>query len=153
MPINAGMMTSNTPEWGTPQWLFDELDAEFHFDLDPCCTHENAKCAKHFTKEEDGLNQEWGGYRVYCNPPYGREIAKWVKKAHDSQCLTVMLLPARTDTSWFHDYIYHKAEIRFLKGRLYFNDGAGRAPFPSMVVIFRNERKENKQWKQMSLNV
>ena len=61
MPINAGMMTSNTPEWGTPQWLFDELDAEFHFDLDPCCTHENAKCAKHFTKEEDGLNQEWGG--------------------------------------------------------------------------------------------
>ena len=153
MPINAGMMTSNTPEWGTPQWLFDELDAEFHFDLDPCCTHENAKCAKHFTKEEDGLNQEWGGYRVYCNPPYGREIAKWVKKAHDSQCLTVMLLPARTDTSWFHDYIYHKAEIRFLKGRLYFNDGCGRAPFPSMVVIFRNERKENKQWKQMSLNV
>lgn len=61
MPINAGMMTSNTPEWGTPQWLFDELDAEFHFDLDPCCTHENAKCAKHFTKAEDGLNQEWGG--------------------------------------------------------------------------------------------
>lgn len=60
MPINAGMMTSNTPEWGTPQWLFDELDAEFHFNLDPCCTHENAKCAKHFTKEEDGLNQEWG---------------------------------------------------------------------------------------------
>ena len=142
MPINAGMMTSKTPEWGTPQWLFDELDAEFHFDLDPCCTHENAKCAKHFTKAEDGLNQEWGGYRVYCNPPYGREIAKWVKKAHDSQCLTVMLLPARTDTSWFHDYIYHKAEIRFLKGRLCFNDGCGRAPFPSMVVIFRNNTKE-----------
>ena len=144
MPITTGMMTSNTPEWATPQWLFDELDAEFHFDLDPCCTHENAKCAKHFTKAEDGLKQDWTGHRVFCNPPYGREISKWVKKAHDSQCLTVMLLPARTDTEWFHKYIYIYiyAEIRFLKGRLHFNDGAGRAPFPSMVVIFRNERKE-----------
>ena len=106
MPINAGMMTSNTPEWGTPQWLFDELNAEFHFNLDPCCTHENAKCAKHFTKAENGLKQDWTGHRVFCNPPYGREIVKWVQKAHDSKCLTVMLLPARTDTEWFHKYIY-----------------------------------------------
>ena len=144
MPLTEGMTTSNTAEWGTPQWLFDQLNAEFHFDLDPCCTHENAKCEKHFTKSENGLEQEWSGFTVYCNPPYGREIGKWVKKAHDSRCLTVMLLPARTDTSWFHDYIYGTAEIRFLRGRLYFNDGNGRAPFPNMIVIFRNNEKEGK---------
>ena len=106
MPITSGMVSSNTDEWGTPQALFDELDREFHFTLDPCSTHENAKCRKHYTKEEDGLLQDWTGERVFCNPPYGRHIGDWVKKAHDSDCLTVMLLPARTDTKWFHEYIY-----------------------------------------------
>ena len=100
------MLTANTPEWETPQELFDSLDAEFHFDLDPCCTHENAKCELHYTKAEDGLKQDWTGHRVYCNPPYGRQIKKWVEKAAKSKCLTVMLIPARTDTKWFHDYIY-----------------------------------------------
>ena len=139
--MNKGLFTSNTAEWATPQDFFDKLDAEFHFTLDPCCTHENAKCKKHYTIAENGLQQDWTGERVFCNPPYGRKIGEWVKKAHDSKCLTVMLLPARTDTKWFHEYIYIYiyAEIRFIKGRLYFNDGEGRAPFPSMVVIFRNE--------------
>ena len=137
--MNKGLFTSNTAEWATPQDFFDKLDAEFHFTLDPCCTHENAKCKKHYTIAENGLQQDWTGERVFCNPPYGRKIGEWVKKAHDSKCLTVMLLPAGTDTKWFHEYIYIYAEIRFIKGRLYFNDGEGRAPFPSMVVIFRNE--------------
>lgn len=152
--MNKGLLTSNTAEWGTPQYLFDALNREFNFTLDPCSTHENAKCEKHYTREDDGLTKDWTGERVYCNPPYGKEIKYWIKKAHDSDCLTVMLLPARTDTSWFHDYIYDQkvigggtirsTEIRFLRGRLYFNDGKGRAPFPSMVVIFHEDRKGEK---------
>ena len=133
--ITKGMFTSNTPEWATPQDFFDNLDAEFHFDLDVCATPENAKCEKYFTKDDDGLSQQWGGV-VYCNPPYGREIGKWVKKCSEYEGKSVMLLPARTDTRWFHDYIYGKAEVRFIKGRLKFNDGDTPAPFPSMVVVF-----------------
>jgi len=94
---------------------------------------------------KDILPQRWtdfhrigGGSTAWCNPPYGREIGKWVKKAAESKALVVMLLPARTDTAWFHDYIYHKAEIRFIRGRLKFGDGKNSAPFPSMVVVFRN---------------
>lgn len=137
--ITSGMMSSNTPEWATPQSFFDALNREFSFTLDPCSTHENAKCEKHYTKEDDGLSQSWGGEVVFCNPPYGRELPKWVKKCYEesSHATIVMLIPARTDTSYFHDYIYHKAEIRFIRGRLKFNDGKLGAPFPSMVVIFR----------------
>ena len=135
------IQTAKTIEWNTPKWLFEKLNKEFHFDLDPCCTHENALCKNHFTKEEDGLRQNWGGQTVYCNPPYGREIADWVKKAAESNALVVMLLPARTDTKWFHEYIYGKAEIRFIKGRLHFNESKEGAPFPSMIVIFRGGNK------------
>lgn len=132
-------MSSNTPEWATPQKFFNELNEEFSFTLDPCCTHENAKCKNHYTKEEDGLSQNWGGQIVFCNPPYGRELPKWVKKCYEESrhAVVVMLIPARTDTRWFHDYIYHKAEIRFIKGRLRFGDSKQNAPFPCMVVIFR----------------
>lgn len=132
------LFSSDSMEWETPQWLFDELNEEFHFDLDPCSTHENAKCRDHYTKEEDGLIQDWTGRRVFCNPPYGHEIGKWVKKAYESKCLTVMLIPARTDTRWFHQYIYIYAEIRFIKGRIRFSNARYNAPFPSMIVIFRN---------------
>ena len=138
--ITSGLMSSNTPEWATPQGFFDDLNAEFHFTLDPCSTHENAKCEKHYTKEDDGLSKSWGGNRVYCNPPYGRELPKWVKKCYEESLngsLVVMLIPARTDTRWFHDYIYGKAEIRFIKGRLKFGNAKQSAPFPSMVVVFR----------------
>ena len=139
--INQGLFSSNSNEWATPQAFFDELNAEFHFNLDPCSTHENAKCDRHFTVEDDGLSRDWGGYRVFCNPPYGRELSRWVKKCYDESrkpdTLVVMLIPARTDTSYFHDYIYHKArEIRFIRGRLHFNESKQGAPFPSMVVIF-----------------
>lgn len=139
--INKGMMTSNTEEWTTPIKFFEELNKEFKFTLDPCATNENAKCNKFYTKEDNGLLKSWKGERVFCNPPYGRKISYWVKKCYDenkfNNTFIVMLIPARTDTSYFHDYIYHKQEIRFIRGRLKFNDGKNPAPFPSMVVIFK----------------
>ena len=138
--MNKGLFSSNTNEWATPAAFFAELDAEFHFDLDPCASDANHKCADYYTAETDGLAQNWGGRRVFCNPPYGRAIASWVRKCYDESrkpnTLVVMLIPARTDTAYFHDYIYHKVrEVRFIRGRLHFNE-AGPAPFPSMVVIF-----------------
>ena len=138
--MNRGLFSSNTDEWATPSSTFAELDAEFHFTLDPCATDQNHKCARYYTREQDGLAQDWGGEKVFCNPPYGRAIKDWVRKCHDEarkpDTLVVLLIPARTDTAYFHDYIYHKArEVRFIRGRLHFND-AGPAPFPSMVVVF-----------------
>lgn len=135
------MFSSRSNEWATPQSFFDKLNKEFGFTLDPCSTHENAKCEKHYTIEEDGLSQNWGGQVVFCNPPYGRDLPKWVKKCHDESrhATIVMLIPARTDTSYFHDYIYHKAEIRFIRGRLKFGESKTSAPFPSMVVIYKNQ--------------
>lgn len=139
--MSGYMQTAKTVEWATPQDLFDELDREFHFTLDPCCTHENAKCKKHYTIENDGLMQNWGGQIVFCNPPYGRALADWVEKCYmeslQENTIVVMLIPARTDTRWFHQYIYGKAEIRFIKGRLRFGGCPDPAPFPSMIVIFR----------------
>jgi site-specific DNA-methyltransferase (adenine-specific) len=137
------MYSSKSNEWATPQEFFDKLNAEFQFNLDPCATDENHKCNKYFTRETDGLSQNWGGYRVFCNPPYS-DIGKWVEKAfregHKDNTIVVMLIPARTDTKYFHDYILHRSEIRFVKGRLKFGEGKNSAPFPSMVVIFRGAR-------------
>ena len=127
---------SKTYEWATPIELFNELNREFHFTLDPCATDKNAKCAKYYTLKENGLMQDWSNEMVFMNPPYGREIGYWVKKL--SQNNGVALLPARTDTHWFHSYIYNKAEIRFIKGRIKFGDSKNSAPFPSMIVIFKN---------------
>jgi site-specific DNA-methyltransferase (adenine-specific) len=134
------MFRSNTPEWSTPQAFFDELNKEFNFTLDPCATKENAKCKKFYTKEDDGLKQNWDKEIVFVNPPYGKVIGDWVKKSSEAMGGTVvMLIPARTDTRYFHQYIYHKAEIRFIKGRLKFGDSKQSAPFPSMVVIFNKK--------------
>ena len=143
MSIEA-CLSSKSVEWETPISLFNELNNEFHFNLDPCSTDENAKCNYHFTKEIDGLKQDWKGHRVFVNPPYGRkETAEWVKKSFcESQkdnTIVVMLIPARTDTRWFHEYVYPYAEIRFIKGRLKFGNSLNSAPFPSMIVIFRGE--------------
>lgn len=147
--MNRGMMSSKRGDWATPRKLFAELDAEFDFTLDACASAANAKCARYFTEADDGLAKEWSG-RVWCNPPYGRQIHRWVLKASMSVFesdaeLVAMLLPARTDTQWFHRYCYPlirqvgtiRGEVRFLPGRLYFDDGVERAPFPSMVVIMR----------------
>lgn len=133
------MFSSATDMWATPRDFFDKLNEEFNFSLDVCATAENAKCGNYYTKEQDGLSMPWTGV-CWCNPPYGREIGKWVAKAYASSAggaTVVMLLPARTDTKWFHDYIYGKAEIRFIKGRLKFGGSQNSAPFPSMVVVFR----------------
>lgn len=134
------LFSSKSEMWETPQDFFDKLDDEFHFDLDVCATHENAKCKRYYTPEMDGLSRPWEGV-CWCNPPYGKPTRKWVRKAHDEaykgNCTVVMLLPARTDTAWFHDWIYGKAEIRFIRGRLKFGGSKNSAPFPSMVVIFR----------------
>lgn len=142
--INNSMFTSNTAEWATPQAFFDELNKEFDFTLDPCATPQNAKCARYFTKEIDGLSQSWSGEKVFCNPPYGRDISKWVAKAYSETLsgakLVVMLIPARTDTTYFHDYIYQKHEVRFIRGRLHFNESKNAAPFPSMVVVMRGNK-------------
>jgi len=135
--INKGMTCSASSEWETPQDLFDELDKEFGFGLDPCASKINAKCKTYYTKEKSGLGLPWFG-TVFMNPPYGREIGKWVKKAwEESQrgCTVVCLLPARTDTRWFHDYCM-KGEVRFIKGRIKFIGAKWNAPFPSMIVIF-----------------
>ena len=134
------MFSSKTDLWETQQDFFDRLDDEFGFDLDACALPQNAKCERYYTPEMDGLSQPWDGV-VWCTPPYGRNIGKWVQKAHDenkrNNNYIVMLLPARTDTRWFHDYILNKAEVRFIRGRLKFGGSKNGAPFPSMVVIFK----------------
>lgn len=147
--FNKSLFSSKTDLWSTPQSLFDKLNAEFNFSLDVCAIAENAKCEKFFTPVDDGLLQEWQGV-CWCNPPYGSEIGKWVKKAYESKSTVVLLLPARTDTRWFHEYIYGKAEIRFIKGRLKFGDGKNSAPFPSMVVVMRKEMDKQKKIEEMA---
>lgn len=137
------MFSSKTPEWATPQDFFDKLNNEFVFTLDVCATKENAKCLRYFAPDDDGLTASWvsktSHERCWMNPPYGRGIGAWVKKAYLSATegsTVVCLLPARTDTSWWHDYCM-KGEVRFIRGRLKFGDSKNSAPFPSAVVIFR----------------
>jgi len=130
---------SSTTEWSTPQWLFEALYKEFGFTLDPCATQANAKCPKYFTSDQDGLQQNWGEHTVFMNPPYGRAIGQWMRKAYDSAkqgATVVCLVPARTDTNWWHQFAM-KGEIRFLKGRIRFDGGRHSAPFPSAVIVFR----------------
>lgn len=133
--------SSKTDLWYTPIDFFNKLNNKYNFTLDPCASHENAKCKKYYTKEDDGLSKSWDNEIVFMNPPYGREISKWVKKASEARSsIVVCLLPARTDTKYFHDYIYKKdnVEIEFIKGRLKFGGSNNSAPFPSMIVIFKN---------------
>lgn len=132
---------NKTFEWSTPQGFFDRMNAMYDFDLDAAATAENAKCNKFFTLAEDGLAQSWAGHRVWCNPPYGREVGKWVKKGYEESehALVVMLLPASTDTGWFHDYCL-KGDVMFLRGRLKFGESKNNATFSSMVVVF--DRRE-----------
>lgn len=135
--MNKVLFSSKKENWETPEWLFNELDQEFHFTIDVCADITNNKCKRFYTEIDNGLNQDWTEETVWCNPPYGRKIGEWVKKAAESNATVVMLLPVRTDTKWFHEYIYKKAEIKFIKGRLKFGNSENSAPFPSMIVIFR----------------
>ena len=138
------MFSSKSDLWATPQDFFDKLNEEFRFTLDVCAIPENAKCENYYTPEQDGLSMPWKGV-CWCNPPYGREIGQWVRRAFFASvtgATVVMLLPARTDTRWFHEYIYKKAEVRFIKGRLKFGDSNNSAPFPSMVVVFKGVKAQ-----------
>lgn len=130
--------SSATDEWPTPDSFFQEMVKEFGpFDLDPCCTAQSAKAPRFFTKEDDGLSQQWDGL-VWMNPPYGRTIGQWMAKAYQSAqegATVVCLVPSRTDTAWWHDYAM-KGEIRFIRGRLKFGGHKNSAPFPSALVVF-----------------
>ena len=129
--------SSASDMWETPQDFFDALNSEFHFTLDVCATPENAKCEKFYTPAQDGLKHPWSG-RVWMNPPYGREIGAWMKKAATcTASVVVCLVPARTDTAWWHDYAT-KGEVRFIRGRLKFGKHKNSAPFPSAIIVFRS---------------
>jgi phage N-6-adenine-methyltransferase len=147
---------SNSNEWETPQSLFNELNREFNFTLDVAASIHNHKCLDYFDKEDDGLTFNWHKHNqtknkekagsIWMNPPYGREIGKWIKKAHEESMLgatIVCLIPARTDTTYWHDFIFGKAEIRFIKGRLKFGNSKNSAPFPSAIVIYKNQNRKH----------
>ena len=153
--------SSKTNEWYTPQYLYEYLNKIYDFNLDPCCTEQNRKCEQYFTIEDDGLTKSWGGNNVFVNPPYGREIGKWVEKSLNESKLgatVVMLIPARTDTNYWHNFIFGKAsKIIFVKNRIKFGGSESGAPFPSAIVVFKNdgkneietmESKEELLWKQ-----
>ena len=142
--MNDAMFSSKTDLWATPQSFFDDLDSEFGFELDVCALPSNAKCERYFTPADDGLSQTWSGV-CWMNPPYGKEIGLWMRKAYLSSrqgATVVCLVPARTDTRWWHDYAM-RGQIRFIKGRLKFGDAKANAPFPSAVVIFQPEVTAN----------
>jgi site-specific DNA-methyltransferase (adenine-specific) len=135
------MFSSGTGVWSTPQDFFDKLNWRFGpFDLDPCASPYNTKCANFYTEIENGLSKDWGGHTVFVNPPYGRGIDKWIKKGYEEslkdKTKVVMLVPARTDTKYWHEYVMKAAEIHFIKGRLKFGDATNCAPFPSAVIVF-----------------
>jgi len=132
--------SSATDLWSTPIDFFNKYNEQYGFELDVCANAENAKCQRFFTKEDDGLSKEWIGI-CWMNPPYGREISKWMKKAYESSlagATVVCLVPARTDTAWWHDYAIN-GEIEFIRGRLKFGGSKNSAPFPSAVVVFKNK--------------
>ena len=143
--MNKGFLSgSGKDDWETPEDLFKVLDLEFGFTLDPCATADNAKCEKFYTIKEDGLAQSWEGERVFMNPPYGRKIYDWIQKAwyECGHSLVVALIPARTDTAWWHRYVMTASEIRFIKGRVRFSGSGDNAPFPSAVVVFDDRKRE-----------
>lgn len=140
--MNTVTLSSRKHDWETPKALFAALDAEFGFTLDAAASDDNAKCPAYFTSDDDGLTLPWTTNGVvFCNPPYGPGIGKWVKKAYEESlyrwATVVLLIPARTETSWWHSYVMEATEIRLIRGRLRFSGMKINAPFPSAVVVFR----------------
>jgi site-specific DNA-methyltransferase (adenine-specific) len=139
------LVGSNKDDWETPPGLYNQLNEEFGFTLDPCATKANAKCDKYYTIKEDGLTQSWEGERVFMNPPYGRAIFAWIQKAFYEarlkKCLVVALIPARTDTTWWHRYVMEAKEIRLIRGRVKFSNYEYNAPFPSAIVVFDGKKR------------
>lgn len=137
---------SKKHDWNTPKYLFKQLDNEFHFELDPCSDNNNLNTRYYFTEKDNGLVQDWKKLRTFVNPPYGRELIKWVKKSYEESkkgSLVVMLIPARTNTNWFHDYILNNknAETRFVRGRLCFEGATEKMPFPFVIVVLKETKK------------
>lgn len=158
--MNKQLLSSKSNEWETPKDLFKELNDEFSFTLDPCCTHENHTCPKYYTVEDDGLSKDWQGNIVFMNPPYGRAIGQWMAKAYEESLkgtTVVCLIPSRTDTKYWHEYCMKASEIRYIRGRLRFinrtfpswrADGdfkVSPAPFPCAIVIFKEVSNETNQ--------
>lgn len=137
--FNSGKFSSDSTEWGTPDSIWKPLDSEFHFTLDVCATSENAKCQRFISKEDDALTKQWEG-SCWMNPPYGRQMIQWLKKALQESkrgVVTVALILAKTNTGWWHDIIIPNCEVRFVRGRPKFNNAKHGLPFPLAVVIFR----------------
>ena len=142
--MNRVLFSSESTEWETPKDFFSLINRVYKFGVDVCANKDNTKCERYFTPEVDGLAQDWTG-TVWCNPPYGRGIEKWVKKAHESHkhgTTVVMLLPSRTDTKWIYDYVFGSAQIVFIKGRLKFENSTASAPFPSILAIWGSPEKQ-----------
>ena len=143
---HPALYSSVSDEWPTPRAFFAKLNRRYRFTLDPCATLENAVVPSYFTKEQDGLAQDWGTHRVFCNPPFGRNgrmIGKWARKCFEASqqgALVVLLAAARTDTKWFHEWVQGKAEVIFLRGRLQFGTAENSAPFPSMLAVYSPSR-------------
>ncbi len=146
MALQEAMVSSKSNEWETPQGLFDELDREFHFTLDPCATDQNAKCVKFYTKHDNGLKQSWANERIFMNPPYGGHTGKWIEKAwyeSGNGAIVVCLIVSATDRSYWHDYIFPFAsEIRWLRGRVTFGDAKSTAPFASAILVFNGDKSQ-----------
>lgn len=139
MAISDVLYSSRTEMWETPQAFFDELDEIFNFTEDACAIAENAKCARYITPEQDALKCLWGGV-VWCNPPYGKDIEKWMYQAwlssENTAKTVVCLVHARTDTRWWHNWVTRATRVEFVKGRLKFGGSSNSAPFPSAIVVF-----------------
>lgn len=138
--------SSVNPTWETPPDFFEAVNRGFNFSLDVCASDHNTKCVRYFTEETNGLAQSWQGETCWMNPPYGRVIGNWMKKAAEESaqgnCTVVCLVPARTDTRWWHDYVTQAYKVVFLKRRLHFVGAPAAAPFPSALVIFNQEARE-----------
>jgi phage N-6-adenine-methyltransferase len=137
---NRVHFSSNTDLWATPWLLFRTLDSEFHFELDVCALPENAKCKRFYSPDDDGLRQPWKGV-CWLNPPYGRQIGRWIQKAYESalsgDATVVALIPARSDSKWWHQYVMAASELWFVAGRIRFGGAKAGAPFPSAIAVFR----------------
>ena len=145
MKITKGLTSTGNIVAETPKYLFNKISSIFNFSLDVCALPENAKCESYYTPKDDGLSKPWRG-GVWCNPPYGREISLWVKKAYEESqkeynSFVLMLLPARTDTKWWWDWVQGKATLFFIKGRVKFGDHNVGAPFPSVLALYMKEVK------------
>ena len=145
--INPAMYSSASGEWATPPEFFAKMNLQYKFTLDVCASPENAKCERYFTKEQNGLAQDWGEHVCWMNPPYGREISTWMQKAYRSSlagATVVCLVPSRTDTRWWHEFAM-RGDVHFVKGRLKFGDANSSAPFPSAVVVFNPAFQEHRR--------